>query len=196
MSCSYLSVLWHENLEPQSINEVKLNTTSYHKVAQATMKYHDIETKTQISNVVINFRITKHSLLNSRHGNEDYIYHLLTSYCDPPAGITLDEGQHFNPYFRGNAIGMAPPIYDDIIEYEDGTPATQSQLAKDVVTFLAWASSPEHDQRKKLWFKVKKKFCELNDLPGRCIFLEDFCLDKDNTRENYDHLLGRGLAGQ
>jgi cytochrome c1 len=40
------------------------------------------------------------------------------------------------------------------LEYEDGTPATQSQLAKDVCTFLVWAASPEHDTRKKLFIKV------------------------------------------
>jgi len=49
---------------------------------------------------------------------------------------------------------MAAPIYNEIIEYDDGTPATQSQLAKDVCTFLTWAASPEHDQRKKLSVKV------------------------------------------
>ena len=31
----------------------------------------------------------------------------MTGYCDPPAGITLREGQNFNPYFPGGAIGMA-----------------------------------------------------------------------------------------
>jgi len=90
----------------------------------------------------------------ARHGGENYVYHLLTSYCDPPAGIELREGQNFNPYFPGGAIGMAAPIYNEIIEYEDGTPATQSQLAKDICTFLTWTASPEHDQRKKLSIKV------------------------------------------
>ena len=28
-----------------------------------------------------------------RHGGEDYVYHLLNGYCDPPAGIELREGQ-------------------------------------------------------------------------------------------------------
>ena len=88
-----------------------------------------------------------------RHGNEDYIYHLLNGYCDPPAGIELREGQNFNPYYPGGAIGMYPPLYNEIIEYEDGTPATQSQLAKDVCTFLTWAASPEHDMRKKMSIK-------------------------------------------
>ena len=41
-----------------------------------------------------------------------------------------------------------------IIEYEDGTPATQSQVAKDIATFLVWTASPEHDVRKKLFIKV------------------------------------------
>jgi len=90
----------------------------------------------------------------ARHGNEDYIYHLLNGYCDPPAGIELREGQYFNPYFPGGAIGMAPPIYNEIIEYDDGTPATQSQLAKDVCTYLTWAASPEHDMRKKMAIKA------------------------------------------
>ena len=49
---------------------------------------------------------------------------------------------------------MAPPIYNEIIEYEDGTSATQSQVAKDVCTFLTWAASPEHDMRKKMAIKV------------------------------------------
>jgi len=90
----------------------------------------------------------------ARHGGEDYVYHLLTSYCDPPAGIELREGQNFNPYFPGGAIGMAAPIYNEIIEFDDGTPATQSQLAKDICTFLSWSASPEHDMRKKLSIKV------------------------------------------
>ena len=41
-----------------------------------------------------------------------------------------------------------------ILEYDDGTPATQSQLAKDVTIFLSWAASPETDQRKKMFIKV------------------------------------------
>ena len=58
---------------------------------------------------------------------------MLNGYCDPPAGIDLREGQHFNPYYPGGAIGMGPPIYNEIVEYDDGTPATQvilNQLLK------------------------------------------------------------------
>jgi len=84
----------------------------------------------------------------ARHGGEDYIFSLLTGYTEPPAGVKLMEGQHFNAYFPGGAIGMAQALYNEIIEYSDGTPATQSQLAKDVCTFLKWAGEPEHDVRK------------------------------------------------
>jgi len=35
-----------------------------------------------------------------------------------------------------------------------GTPATASQMAKDVVTFLSWAAEPEHDERKKMGLKA------------------------------------------
>jgi ubiquinol-cytochrome c reductase cytochrome c1 subunit len=89
-----------------------------------------------------------------RHGGENYIYHLLNGYTEAPAGVSMQEGQYFNPYFPGGAISMAPPIYNEIIEYDDGTPATQSQLSKDVCVFLVWAASPEHDMRKRMAIKA------------------------------------------
>merc|ERR1712024_195788 len=33
----------------------------------------------------------------ARHGNEDYIYHLLNGYCDPPAGIELRRDRTSTP---------------------------------------------------------------------------------------------------
>lgn len=39
------------------------------------------------------------------------------------------------------------------MEYSDGTPATSSQMAKDVATFLKWAAEPEHDDRKRMALK-------------------------------------------
>lgn len=40
------------------------------------------------------------------------------------------------------------------MEYSDGTPASASQLAKDVSTFLRWTSEPEHDDRKRMIIKA------------------------------------------
>ncbi|CAG9768103.1 unnamed protein product [Ceutorhynchus assimilis] len=90
----------------------------------------------------------------ARHGGEDYIFALLTGYHDAPAGIALREGQYFNPYFVGGAISMAQSLYNEVIEYSDGTPASASQLAKDVSTFLKWTAEPEFDDRKRMMVKA------------------------------------------
>uniref|UniRef100_A0AAQ4R6S3 Cytochrome c-1 n=1 Tax=Gasterosteus aculeatus aculeatus TaxID=481459 RepID=A0AAQ4R6S3_GASAC len=52
-------------------------------------------------------------IVNARHGGEDYVFSLLTGYCEPPAGVDVREGLYYNPYFVGQAIGMAPPIYNE-----------------------------------------------------------------------------------
>lgn len=50
-------------------------------------------------------------------------------------------------------------IFDlKVIEYSDGTPATASQMAKDVSTFLKWSAEPEHDDRKKMALKALMLF--------------------------------------
>lgn len=49
---------------------------------------------------------------------------------------------------------MARVLYDGLVEYEDGTPATTSQMAKDVVSFLQWSAEPELDDRKKMGFQA------------------------------------------
>ncbi|XP_077501713.1 LOW QUALITY PROTEIN: cytochrome c1, heme protein, mitochondrial-like, partial [Amblyomma americanum] len=93
-------------------------------------------------------------ITNARHGGEDYLFHLLTGYCDPPAGVKMQEGQYYNPYFPGGAIGMAQALYNEAIEYSDGTPATASQMAKDVSTFLKYCTEPEFDERKRMFIKA------------------------------------------
>lgn len=50
----------------------------------------------------------------ARKGGEDYIFHLLTNYTDTPAGVKIAEGQAYNPYFPGGAIGMPQVIYDGV----------------------------------------------------------------------------------
>ena len=94
-------------------------------------------------------------MTKARHDGQNYVFALITGYMDPPAGKVMLPGLHYNPYFAGGAIGMPPPLQDGQVEYEDGTPATVCQMAKDVTTFLTWAAEPEHDQRKKMgmqWF--------------------------------------------
>ncbi|EIN06183.1 hypothetical protein PUNSTDRAFT_73510 [Punctularia strigosozonata HHB-11173 SS5] len=100
-------------------------------------------------------------MAKARHGGIDYIFSLLTGYQDPPAGVELPENMNYNPYFPNGAIAMARVLFDGLVEYEDGTPATTSQMAKDVCTFLNWAAEPEHDERKKSGLKAVILFSAL-----------------------------------
>mmetsp|Transcript_12543 Transcript_12543/g.18743 ORF Transcript_12543/g.18743 Transcript_12543/m.18743 type:complete len:284 (+) Transcript_12543:32-883(+) len=93
-------------------------------------------------------------IVKARPGGEDYIFALLTGYKEPPAGVQMRPGLHYNPYFAGGAISMEPPLkFYGQVEWQDGTPPTVTQMAKDVCSFLAWASEPETDERKKAGVK-------------------------------------------
>mmetsp|Transcript_10585 Transcript_10585/g.36581 ORF Transcript_10585/g.36581 Transcript_10585/m.36581 type:complete len:290 (-) Transcript_10585:90-959(-) len=92
-------------------------------------------------------------ITKARHDGQNYVFSLLLGYRDPPAGVTVREGLYYNPYFPGGAIAMPKMLADGGVEYDDGTPATESQMAKDVTTFLAWAAEPEHDERKLMGVK-------------------------------------------
>jgi cytochrome c1 len=49
---------------------------------------------------------------------------------------------------------MAPPLADDKVTYVDGTKSTTDQQASDVVEFLAWASEPHMEDRKRTGVRV------------------------------------------
>ena len=93
-------------------------------------------------------------LVKARGGGVDYIYSLLQGYEDPPAGITLDEGVHYNKYMYGNKIKMANPLSEGLVEYADGTAATVEQMSKDVTTFLMWTAEPHLEARHRMGFKA------------------------------------------
>ena len=93
-------------------------------------------------------------LVKARSGGADYIYSLLLGYDDPPSNIQLDEGVYYNAYMSGNKIMMPNPLSESLIEYNDGTEATNEQMAKDVVTFLAWAAEPHLEARHRIGFKA------------------------------------------
>lgn len=71
----------------------------------------------------------------------NYPYNLLTGYhYNPPFGLDVPEGRHFNPYYDHMIIAMPPQLHDGMIEYEDGTPSSAPQMAHDVSEYLMFVS--------------------------------------------------------
>ncbi len=115
-------------------------------------------------------------MAKARANGSDYLYFLLTGYTDPPAGV--DPGNlYYNRYFPGSLeiptgeidedtgepimekvpgglIAMAPPLFDDGVEYQDGTAATVEQQAEDLAAFLMWTAEPMLEDRKRMGIKV------------------------------------------
>lgn len=80
-------------------------------------------------------------------GGPEYIYSVLTGYTGEDmeqAGSVLYE----NTAFPGGYIGMPAPLSDDLVTYEDGTPATVDQMSRDVAAFLMWTAEPKMSDRK------------------------------------------------
>ena len=103
-------------------------------------------------------------MAKARHGGANYIYSLLSGYREPPAGLEIRPGQHYNPYMAGDLtpfwkgqghvpeggfIAMPPPLRNGQVTYDDGSAQTVDQYAKDVAAFIAWASDPKQVQRKQ-----------------------------------------------
>ncbi len=93
-------------------------------------------------------------LVKARKGGANYIYSVLMGYEEKPAGYELDEGVYYNKYMIGNKIKMPKVLSDGLVEYADGTNATESQMAMDVTTFLSWAAEPELETRHRTGVKV------------------------------------------
>lgn len=93
-------------------------------------------------------------ITKARHSGSDYVYSLLTGYEEPEHAEDVPEGKYWNKYFPGHVISMAPPLADDMIVYEDGTPQTVGQYSADVAHFLTWAADPYMEDRKRTGIKV------------------------------------------
>ena len=93
-------------------------------------------------------------IVKARANGADYLYSLLNGYKDYPENFEASEGMYYNEFYPGYQIAMPSPLMDDIVEYSDGTEATQEQVAKDVTSFLAWTAEPELEERKSLGVKT------------------------------------------
>jgi ubiquinol-cytochrome c reductase cytochrome c1 subunit len=77
----------------------------------------------------------------------DYIDAILHGYTNP-------KDPQYNKYFPGGHIAMPRPLTDGQVQYTDGAPMTLDQYAKDVASFLQWASEPTLPARKEMGFRV------------------------------------------
>ena len=83
----------------------------------------------------------------SGSGGPEYVRALLIGYEEAPPDVEVGD-LYYNPVFAGGAIAMSPPLLDDMIEFQDGSPATVERMASDVSAFLAWAAEPTMTERK------------------------------------------------
>ena len=101
----------------------------------------------------------------ARHGGADYIYSLLSGYVAAPKGLTVPANQHYNPYYAGDVsaywsgdhehvppggfLAMPPQLKPGLVTFDDGTPSTIKNQARDVGAFIMWASEPKMEERKR-----------------------------------------------
>jgi cytochrome c1 len=100
-------------------------------------------------------------MAKARANGPNYLYALLTGYVpfekltpDQIKAYSVTKDDNYNTYFPGHRIAMAPPLSDDRVTYADGTKATLGQQASDVTEFLAWASEPHMEDRKRTGVRV------------------------------------------
>lgn len=103
-------------------------------------------------------------MVKARHGGAEYIRSLLSGYPEaPPAGLTVPDGQYYNPFIAGDLstywsgehddlphggfIAMPPQLTPDRVLFDDGTASTVEQQAEDVGAFLAWTTDPKLEER-------------------------------------------------
>ncbi|MBL8674270.1 MAG: cytochrome c1 [Rhodospirillales bacterium] len=106
-------------------------------------------------------------VVKARPKGARYVFSLLQGYddldklsADDKKKLHIDEkfklqsGMSFNKYFPGMQIAMAKPINDGQVTFVDGAKNDVPSMARDVVTFLAWASEPKMEDRKRTGVRV------------------------------------------
>jgi len=84
-------------------------------------------------------------------GGPEYIVSILTGYTGEEkeeAGTVFYE----NTAFPGGWIAMAPPLYGEDVEFDDGHSNSLHHEAEDTASFLMWAAEPKMMARKQAGF--------------------------------------------
>ncbi len=80
-------------------------------------------------------------------GGPEYIASFLLGY-DGREEMQAGAMFYYNRAYDG-WVSMAPVLWEDGVEYADGTPATMEQQARDVAAFLMWTAEPHLGERKR-----------------------------------------------
>lgn len=85
-----------------------------------------------------------------QEAGSDYIYAFLTGYTEPPKDTKIADGMNYNRAFPSHMTAMPNPFAggDGLVKYDDGTPETVDNYARDVTAFLSWAADPRLEDRK------------------------------------------------
>ncbi len=84
-------------------------------------------------------------------GGPEYITALLTGYTGEDK---MEAGTLFyeNTAFPGGWISMAPPLYGEDVDFDDGAPNDMQSEAEDVAAFMMWAAEPKMMARQHAGF--------------------------------------------
>lgn len=96
-------------------------------------------------------------LAGYQEGGADYVYAYLTGYKEPSKGVKVPDGMNYNEAFPAPHFTAMPNPFaggNDAVKYDDGTPQTVDNYARDVTAFLAWAGDPTLVERKRLGLLV------------------------------------------
>jgi cytochrome c1 len=106
---------------------------------------------------MVPFNMLRDIFSGYQEAGADYLYAYLTGYKTPPDGLKIPQGMNYNAAFpKPHLTGMPNPFVagDGLIKYDDATPRTVDNYARDVTAFLAWAANPELEERKRLGLLV------------------------------------------
>ncbi|MFT8243776.1 cytochrome c1 [Roseomonas sp. BN140053] len=93
-------------------------------------------------------------LVKAREEGADYVHALLTGYRDPPAGVHVPEGMHYNEFYPGHMIAMPKPLNDGQLSFPGQDNPSLDQLSRDVTAFLTWAAEPNLEARHSMGVRI------------------------------------------
>jgi len=94
-------------------------------------------------------------LAGYQEGGADYVHAYLTGFKEPSKDVKVPDGMNYNEAFPSpHFTAMPNPFVEGLVKYDDGTPGTVDNYARDVTAFLAWAGDPGLAERKRLGLLV------------------------------------------